>query len=274
VEKRFYINDEFFGTNDVCIERLEDNTLEVIDYKHGVGVSVEVKDNPQLKYYAIGAMKIFKGDYDKIRLTIVQPRSFHPDGPIRSWDTTPQKLREFERELLAAGEETKKKDAPLVAGNHCQFCPAIAVCPAYKNMVLMAANAPGLASNLELTEILSRWNSAVKKVAYKAMSNGIKLPGWKLVEGRTNRKIIDKEKLVEGLKALGKSEEQIFKSLDPQLNNLGTLEKLAGKKWIADHLYKPVGKATIARESDKRPEISKASSDFADIQIDVESKEV
>ena len=269
IEQKFFINEEFFGTNDACIEKIAENTLNVLDYKHGVGVPVEATDNKQLKYYAIGAMTEFGTNYDKVTLTIVQPRSFHPDGPVRSWDTTPRKLLEFKDELFEAGEATKKKNAPLVAGNHCRFCPALAVCPAYKTMVMKAANAPGLADNLLLSEVLPKWKASVRRVAFNAMTKGVKLPGWKLVEGRTNRKWVDKDKVVEALREAGKTDEEIFKSMEPQLNNLGTIEKMMGKNWVKDYVFKPVGALTVAPESDKRPEFSKADQDFADIEIEV-----
>lgn len=268
IEEKFFINDELFGTNDACIERLTFNNLEVIDYKHGVGVPVEVKDNKQLKYYAIGAMKSFGDHFDSVKLTIVQPRSFHSDGPIRSWEIEPKKLLEFKDELLEAGEATKKKDAPIVAGDHCRFCPAIAVCPAYKTMVLKAANAPGLAGNLLLAEILPKWKSAVNRIAFKVLTQGIKIPGYKLVHAGTQRKWLDQDKVIEALRKAGKTDEQIFKSLKPQLNNLGTIEKLMGKKWVKDFVFKPVGAATIAPESDKRLDFSSSSYDFSDIEIE------
>jgi hypothetical protein len=43
-----------------------------VDYKHGQGVLVEAKDNPQMKLYAFGALAIFDGiyDIDSVSMTI------------------------------------------------------------------------------------------------------------------------------------------------------------------------------------------------------------
>ncbi len=81
------------GTADVVlIFRLDGviTEVEIIDYKHGQGVAVEVKDNGQALCYITGvvALPIFNGCgiHEGIKITISQPRAHHPDGRIRSWD--------------------------------------------------------------------------------------------------------------------------------------------------------------------------------------------
>lgn len=65
---------EGFGTGDCLI--VADDTLSVIDYKHGLGVLVEAEKNPQMMCYALGALELFDGIYDiqKVSMTIFQPR--------------------------------------------------------------------------------------------------------------------------------------------------------------------------------------------------------
>ena len=104
IEKQFdlsFIHEGMFGTNDACIIDLDTKTLEIVDYKHGKGKYVEVENNLQLLYYALGAYQSFcrdgRGtikkveepnkpldypplyeihihDITNIKLTIVQPR--------------------------------------------------------------------------------------------------------------------------------------------------------------------------------------------------------
>lgn len=140
-ERRFSLEDirpGMFGTNDASV-LLSDGTLHVIDYKYGRGVAVEVEDNSQLLYYALGAVRqLHNRCPEKLVLTIIQPRCAHPDGPIRSVELDLFGLLEFESELRAAVEATDDPNAPLVPGQHCRFCPGAYIqtggkfsCPAF-----------------------------------------------------------------------------------------------------------------------------------------------
>jgi len=75
-----------FGTADGVIYEPEAEKVHVIDYKHGAGILVEAKDNLQLQYYALGALETLKLPCKVVQMTIVQPRCFHPKGPIRHWE--------------------------------------------------------------------------------------------------------------------------------------------------------------------------------------------
>ena len=63
-----------FGTADCII--IADGTLQVIDYKHGLGVLVSAEENPQMQCYALGSLELFDAiyDIDSVRMTIYQPR--------------------------------------------------------------------------------------------------------------------------------------------------------------------------------------------------------
>lgn len=141
-----------FGTNDVCIF-VPGKCLIVIDYKHGRGKVVNIKDNTQLRYYGLGAllelcaeaakgMKLHELTPESVRdlvdtvlpkevvTVIVQPRASHPDGPVRS-ATYPVKeiLIDYRDLLIEKALETEKPDAPLVPGDWCFFCPGKIKCP-------------------------------------------------------------------------------------------------------------------------------------------------
>lgn len=96
--------DDMFGTNDTSVF-VPKVYLGVFDYKHGRGEVVEVEDNSQLKYYALG--KLIEVCWDditesfdeermpeEIELFVGQPRAGHNDGPIRSWKVDPTALIE------------------------------------------------------------------------------------------------------------------------------------------------------------------------------------
>lgn len=68
-----------FGTGDCVI--VADDLLHIIDFKFGLGVLVEAKDNSQFKCYALGALDTFGDLYDirRIKLSIYQPRRDNVD---------------------------------------------------------------------------------------------------------------------------------------------------------------------------------------------------
>lgn len=123
-----YSRGPMFGTSDCTLFQMFERVV-VIDYKHGQGIPVEVEENEQGMYYALGVANDLDWAFNELDLVIVQPRCPHPDGPIRRWTTTAKRLREFEEELRIAALATEEPDAPLNAGDHCTFCKAAAVCP-------------------------------------------------------------------------------------------------------------------------------------------------
>lgn len=148
VEHRLHrpeIHPLYFGTLDASLlwgSNVEGDRpcLEIVDYKHGAGIVVDVEENAQVMYYANGRLAEFAAagvvfpDDALVRLTIVQPNAFHPSGQIRSWDTTAGYLRKWLVEKLvpamnnAGGTEYK-------IGEWCRFCPAVLACPAYDSLV-------------------------------------------------------------------------------------------------------------------------------------------
>lgn len=122
-----------FWDGDICVE------IEIIDYKHGQGVAVEVEFNTQAMCYALGIIYLPKlnghGIHEGVRVTISQPRAHHIDGRIRSWYTDKEYLRNWEEDtLIPAALETMKDDAQLIPSDSgCRFCGASGVCSAQYN---------------------------------------------------------------------------------------------------------------------------------------------
>lgn len=126
---------DLFGTAD-CVAVTPDRTLHVVDLKYGRGVPVEVRDNSQLLYYALGAW-LMVGDklqIETVRMTIVQPRAAHPDGPVRHCDLPLVDVIHWGHEvlkptvdLICAGDVSK---LTIAEGKHCRWCPAaLSRCP-------------------------------------------------------------------------------------------------------------------------------------------------
>jgi hypothetical protein len=130
VEEKLYldeISDNCYGTADAVI--IGKNRLVVCDFKTGK-FPVEVKKNKQLMIYGLGALARYGNESTTLELTIVQPRSFHPDGPIRSWDISATDLVSWGYESLQkATEACEEKKPDLNVGDHCRFCNARSICP-------------------------------------------------------------------------------------------------------------------------------------------------
>ncbi|MFR8569991.1 MAG: DUF2800 domain-containing protein, partial [Longicatena caecimuris] len=103
----------------------------------------------------------------------------------------------------------------------------------------------------------------VKEYALDAMLKGAQIPGFKVVEGRSIRKVTDEKLLVDNMKDAGYEEALLY---EKKLQPVTKLEKLAGKKDFAiisaGCIEKPKGSPAIAPVSDKRPEYNSGVSDF------------
>jgi len=131
------------GTADSVIINFTKKTIEVIDFKYGKHV-VNVVSNSQLLMYAAGIMKhVFKqypaSDFKKwkAKITITQPRAFHPDGHIRSHTVSFSHLKQWvKRVLVPAGKACNSNQGVFAPSDStCKWCPAKSHCPALKEYV-------------------------------------------------------------------------------------------------------------------------------------------
>jgi hypothetical protein len=255
---------EGFGTSDITI--VTQKKVWVIDLKYGKGIEVSAIENTQMKLYGLGAyndLSFAYEDIEELSLNIMQPR-------INNFSTFDISLKD----LLAWGEFVKERAAlawegkgEFVPGDHCSdgFCKARFTCAARANAALRDSGdlpkGPTLTPN-DIADILHRlddiekWAKDLKGYALKeAVDNGVSFPGYKLVEGRSNRFISDKTKATEILLAEGYLLDEI--QTEPVLLGLTALEELVGgKKTFTDLLspvlVKPAGKPTLVEDGDKR----------------------
>ena len=117
---------------------------------------------------------------------------------------------------------------------------------------------------LPYVDTVKAWVSDVSEYALAQALEGVKYDGFKLVEGRSVRKVKDVEGLCVALAGAGFDEDLIFKRRE--LKALSDLEKLVGKKKFAglcgEYIEKPQGKPTLVPESDKRKPWNTAEGDF------------
>jgi len=111
------------------ISYVKDGVLHVEDLKYGYSI-VDPQENWQLIGYAIGeVMRLGKG-FEKIVLTIHQPRPYHEDGPCRSWTISYGELMEYKEIIEKQMMSIRQGDTSLKTGKHCKYCRAASSCAA------------------------------------------------------------------------------------------------------------------------------------------------
>jgi len=256
-----------FGTADCII--IADGVMNICDYKHGKGVEVSAEDNPQMRLYALGALEIFDDIYDieEVRMTIFQPRKAN----VSVSETEKSALyRWADTDLYEKAELAFEGKGEFHCGEWCRFCKAKAECRerAEANMELAQYDfqAPALLDDAEIAEILSKvdaliaWATDVKDFALQQAVSGKDWPGWKLVEGRSNRKYTSEEAVAAAVEEAG------FDPYDRKVLGVTAMQKLLGKsrfeELLAPYIEKPQGKPTLVPETDKRPAMITAKTDF------------
>lgn len=268
---------ESFGTGDVNI--VADKVLDFTDLKYGKGVSVSAVENKQLMLYALGAIKEFDHLYeiDLIRMTIYQPRLDNID----TWEITKEELLHWaENELKPKAKLAFDGKGDYNPGPACTFCRAKAICRANADYQMQVAKydfaQPNTLTPEEISSILQKgkefanWIKAVQNYALlESVHNDVKWPGFKLVEGRSNRKYVDEAAVAERLLQNGFSEDDIFTKKILGITALqGNISKEKFNTLLSDLIIKPNGSPTLVSESDKRPEYTPSKdsvlSDFGD----------
>lgn len=271
VDLTMFIEDGF-GTNDSII--ISDGTMEVIDLKYGKGVKVDAKQNSQLMLYGLGSLIDHELTYDieNVRLTIVQPRM----NSISSWEISAKELREWGlKEVKPKAMLAYEGKGVQKAGSWCRWCKVKARCAtlAAQNMKVAQHEFknPHLLTDKQLIQVyedmpqISDWINAVSTYILEEALKGKKWDGYKLVEGRANRKWLDEVKVAETLTKEGFSADKFMIS---KLGGIGHIEKLVTKTkfpgMLGELVVKPQGKPTLVPESDKRPAmgIEQAKEDF------------
>ena len=259
--------DGSFGTGDCLI--IADGVLQIIDYKHGLGVLVSAERTTQLFCYALGAVYLYDGIYDiqQVSLTIYQPRREN----ISTYTLGKADLLEWAEDVLApTAKLAYEGKGEFHAGEHCRFCKAKADCRKRAEYNLEMARydfeMPATLDETEIAAILPRlddlvaWAGDVKEYALQKALSGTKFPGFKVVEGRSVRKYTDENAVAAAVQAAG------FDPYEPKLLGITAMTQALGRKKFDEILgglvYKPPGKPVLVDEADKRPPLNPASEDF------------
>ena len=219
--------------------------------------------------YALGALELFDGiyDIDTVRMTIYQPRRENVSVCVMEKDDL---LQWAYNDLMAKAKLAYDGEGEFNAGEHCRFCKAKVVCRKRAEYNLELAKydfeMPATLEDDEIAAILIKadelaaWAADVKEFALQQALSGVKYDGFKIVEGRSNRKYTDENAVADTVKKAG------FDPYEPKLLGITAMEKLLGKKKFAEILNrlveKPQGKPALVPETDKRPPMNTAAEDF------------
>lgn len=256
-----------FGTSDAII--ISDGTLHVVGYKHGLGVLVDADNNPQMMCYALGALELFDAiyDIDTVAMTVYQPRRQN----VSTFEMSKDDLYRWAEEVLKPTAELAfAGDGNFLCGEWCGFCKAKHECRARAEANLMLAQydfkLPPLLEDTEIEVILSRadqlvsWINDIKEYALQQAISGKEWTGFKLVEGRSNRRYTDEAAVTQAVTNAG------FDPYERKLLGITAMQKLLGKsrfdELLSPYIEKPQRKPTLVPEGDKRPVMNNAKTDF------------
>jgi hypothetical protein len=259
--------EQAFGTADALI--IADGTLKICDYKHGLGILVRAEENSQLMCYALGALELFDKiyDIDMVSMTIYQPRRDN----VSTYELSKDGLYRWADEVLKPTAELAfTGDGSFLCGEWCGFCKAKNDCRARAEANLALAQyefkLPPLLTDEDIEDILAKvdelvaWASDIKEYALQQATSGKSWSGWKLVEGRSNRKYVNDSVVADVVEHAG------FDPYERKVLGITAMQKMLGKsrfdELLSPYIEKPQGKPTLVPESDKRPAMSTATADF------------
>lgn len=256
--------DDLSGTVDCQI--LGGDTLELIDYKDGMGI-VTAEGNLQLEQYAYGVLARLRlpvnGNYpfSTVRMTIIQPKlAMKGMKPITSHEVSVRDLMANMGTIITQAAATDAPDAPLVPGDsQCKFCRAKGSCSALANNVMKevgvmfqpvvtetldvaqqsADKDPSTMDDAQIRQIMEaaplmrQLLEAVEKEALRRLESGGSIPGLKLVNGRGSRAwALPEEQMAEKLVKMGIPKSAVYetKLVTPAKAEKLTWEKKDGTK--------------------------------------------
>jgi Protein of unknown function (DUF2800) len=137
--------------------------------------------------------------HTRIVFKIVQPRSYHIEGPAREWSCIASELRACWNQIKASIEAAKADNAPTHVGPECRDCSARAFCTTLQRAALTSLDESGRPTPLKLPppalglelrlitraiDQLKARESGLREVALNSIRTGTAIPGFTAQSGQ------------------------------------------------------------------------------------------
>lgn len=192
-----------FGTPDDFVIDMPNQTIHVWEYKFGHRY-VEVFDNWQMVNQSLAIIEMLQlngGDDQKWSVvnTVVQPRSFHPSGVVRTFRYAASDLRRHRNIIQSAIQLAERDNAACFTGTHCMDCSGRAYCSTLQRtgyaVIELAEKAspvelppPALGAELRLLKeaqaVLKARVDGLEEQALSVIRAGQHVPGFKSEHGQ------------------------------------------------------------------------------------------
>jgi hypothetical protein len=239
----------------------------IVDFKYGVGVPVAAEKNAQLLSYARLLLERFP-QLETFTLVIVQPRT--AGEAVDTWEATRADVDAF-----AARESAAAAQSHFSAGEHCRWCPAVAVCDHLHAKALELAQGDfAIEAAADRWPQLMRLKPAIEKLLdaipgrmLDAMRKGHSFPGFKAVKALGNRTWAHDEAAT--LRALTRRKLGKRIVCETRLKSPTALDREGHGEQIADLVTRPDRGLTVVAMSDKRPAVTfeTAAESFDDLSF-------
>lgn len=254
------------GTPDAWAYNPSINTLYVGDLKYGFRF-VDQWQNYQLILYSAALIKLLHIEHrnPRIEMTIVQPRDYGREGPIRTWVTTWYEIQPIVEWLIGRAREAMGKNPLCTSGPQCMECPGRHACKSAQQSAMMAVefaygSVPFDLCPEALGAEASRLEDAAKRIEARMtglhmqieslLKRGVTVPFYEMRESRTRRYFPPES--VEALKALG----PYFKVnvMSDTIKTVRQLETQLPKQIVEMYSRRPKGALKVGRVNPKEVE--------------------
>lgn len=256
-----------WGTSDTVL--ISPTNITVVDLKYGAGVRVDAEKNNQLRLYATGALNELGdilGETETVKYVVFQPRI--GDGHVSSETTTVEELRSWVEDVVrpAAKEALSGEGVFKPTEKGCRWCPASGTCRAQMEEAFAEPlEDPATLSPAEISDALDRvpaiklWLSGLEAAALQmSYTEGVAIPGRKVVQSGGMRKILDQEGAINALAAVGWEKDKVAPR---KILGITALEKLLGGDdfniVLGEFVGRTSGRPSLVSNSDPRPAINR-----------------
>lgn len=180
-----------------------EGVLRVADYKYG-HLFVDAFEFWQGIAYVAGLLEMLGLPADtRVEFIIVQPRNYHPLGPVRRWMTTAAALQPYFERTAAAIARALAPHPEATVGPHCDFCPGRHECATLQHASMAATaytntmdrvNLPPSAVAVELrileaaAQLIEARLTGLQQQAMSLIKSGAPVPGYQIEHPAGNLK--------------------------------------------------------------------------------------